>query len=293
MRRCGKRLLPLIITININIMADFFKRFESITSLMTYLDTTPITDTFRGCCHSEYSDSKFYGYESYSEAREKMLNGDKELAKKLRGTAKLDINVPATGTKKRMVTRVVGFMPHVPNFLAGVPNNMVWVEEKKITEPVITIVYNIGCLGSSSGDKVTMVSARIMSAIMSAERKGYRINLYVASAQTEGSQECGFVCKIKDSGQHIDTLKMAVPMISPAMNRRFGFRFRETMKGLKSSWKYGYGSSMGNYTFRAFLDRQNFKYDIAIAYESVKNISNQEELERMFIDAAKAIKQKH
>ena len=274
-------------------MKDFFKRFESVNALVTYLDNAQVTDTFRGHEHSKSSDSSFYGYDSYEQARKMLLNGDKELQKHLRGTAKLDINVPSTATRKKMVTRAVGFMPHVPNFLAGVPNNMVWVEEKKIQEPVITIIYNIGCLGSSSCEQVTMVSARIMSAIMSAERKGYRINLYAASAQTQGSQACGLICKIKDSGQHIDTLKMAVPMISPAMNRRFGFRFRETMNGLNSGWRCGYGSSMDSYEFRDFLDRQNFKYDIAIAYESVKSIRNQEELERMFIDAAKAIKQKH
>lgn len=274
-------------------MADFFKRFENVTSLVTYLDEAQVQPNFLYHQASKSSDASFYGYDSYEQAREMMLNGDRELAKKLRGTAKLDINVPATATKKRMVTRVVGFMPHVPNFLAGVPNNMVWLEEKKVTEPVITIVYNIGCLGTSSSDTVTKVSARIMSAVMSAERKGYRINLYVASAQKHGSQCCGLVCKVKDSGQHIDTLKMAVPMISPAMNRRFGFRFRETMPGLSSGWVGGYGSSMGTYDFQAFLNRQNFKYDIAIAFESVKHIKTQEELEQMFIDASKKIKQIH
>ena len=274
-------------------MKDFFKRFENINEMVSYLDNAEVTDTFRNSEHSKYTDASFYGYNSYEQAREMLLNGDKELQKHLRGTAKLDINVPATTTRKKMVTRVVGFMPHVPNYLAGVPNNMVWVEEKKIHEPIITVVYNIGCLGSNSMEKVTMVSARIMSAIMSAERKGYRINLFVASAQTEGQQACGMLVKIKDSGQHIDTLKMALPMISPAMNRRFGFRFRETMKGLSSGWRCGYGSSMDSYEFRAFLDRQNFKYDIAIAYESVKSIRNQEELERMFVDAANKIKNKH
>ena len=272
---------------------DFFKRFESVNQMVAYLDSTPVTPLFAGAQSSMKNDASFYGYNSYEEARGMLLNGDKELQKKLRGTSKLDINVPAMGTKKKMVTRVAGFMPHVPNFLAGVPNNMIWVEEQKIQQKVITIIYNVGCLGSSSGDEVTKVSARIMSAIMSVERKGYRVNLYAASAQENGSQNCGFICKIKESGQHIDTLKMALPMISPAMNRRFGFRFRETMPGLSSSWKFGYGSSMGTDEFRRFLDRQNFKYDIAIAYESVKSIKNQEELENMFIAATKNIKNKH
>ena len=274
---------------------DYFKKFESVNALVTYLDNAEVQPNFkwRQASTSTY-DPSHYGYNSYEEARNMLLVGDKELQKKLRGTSKLDINVPEnTGIRKRMVTRVSGFAPHVPNFLAGVPNNMLWVEEKKISEPVITIIYNIGCLGGSSGSTVTMVSARIMSAIMSVERKGYRVNLYAASAQDEDDEHCGFIVKIKDSGQHIDTLKMALPMISPAMNRRFGFRFRETMPGLSSSWVGGYGKSMGTENFKKFLDRQGFKYDVALAFESVKHIKNQEQLENIFIESTKQIKQKH
>ena len=274
-------------------MADFFKQFRSINEMVTYLDNAEVTPNFKYHQESNSSDSWFHGYKDYAEAREMILKGDKDLQKKLRGTEKLDINIPATGTKKKMCTGVAGFMPHVPNFLAGVPNNMIFVREQKVAQPVITVVYNIGCLGSSSFDTVLQVSARVMSAIMSAERKGYRINLYVASAQNKGSQNCGMVVKIKDSDQHIDTLKMALPMISPAMNRRFGFRFRETMQGLSSGWVRGYGSSMSTSETQQFLNRQNFKYDVCLAFESIKYIKSVEELEKIFVESTKAIKNNH
>lgn len=276
-------------------MKDFFKKFNSINEMVSYLDNAEVSTTFKGSWLSSQSVGNIAekGYETYAEAREKILHGDALLAKKLRGTEKLDINIPCTGTKKKMCTGVAGFMPHVPNFLAGVPNNMIFVQEKKVKQPIITIVYNIGCLSGSSGELVTKVSARIMSAIMSAERKGYRVNLYVASAQTEWQEACGMLVKIKDSGQHIDTLKMALPMISPAMNRRFGFRFRETMEGLSSGWVGGYGSSMSTGETQRFLDRQGVKYDVCIAFESVKHINSVEELERMFVDAANKTKNKH
>ena len=274
-------------------MADFFKQFRSINEMVSYLDNAEVTPNFKYHQESNSSDSWFHGYKDYAEAREMILKGDKDLQKKLRGTEKLDINIPATGTKKKMCTGVAGFMPHVPNFLAGVPNNMIFVREQKVAQPVITVVYNIGCLGSSSFDTVLQVSARVMSAIMSAERKGYRINLYVASAQNKGSQNCGMVVKIKDSDQHIDTLKMALPMISPAMNRRFGFRFRETMQGLSSGWVRSYGSSMSTSETQNFLNRQNFKYDVCLAFESIKYIKSVEELEKIFVESTKTIKNNH
>ena len=274
---------------------SFFKQFNSINELIRTLDNAKTSKGWGNCLSQYRDDPDEYGYNSYEEARDMILKGDNDLAKQLRGTENLDINIPVTGTRRKMCTRVAGFAPHVPNYIVGVPNDMLWVEEKKASSPVLTIVYNIACLGSSSGSLVTKVSARIMSAIMSAERKGYRINLFVASAQHESdsNEDAGFICKIKDAGQHIDTLKMAVPMISPAMNRRFGFRFRETLEGLSVyDWRYGYGASMKTGQLENWLKHHGFKYDVALAFESVKYISSVEELEKIFVDAANKIKNK-
>ena len=272
---------------------SFVKQFNSINELIRTLDNAKTSKGWGSCLSHDTSDPEHDGYNSYEEARSMILRGDNELAKQLRGTEKLNINIPVTGMRRKICTRVAGFAPHVPNYIVGVPNDMLWVEEKKAKSPVLTIVYNIGCLSGSSGSLVTKVSARIMSAIMSAERKGYRINLFVASAQHESNEDAGFICKIKDAGQHIDTLKMALPMISPAMNRRFGFRFRETLEGLSVyNWRYGYGASMETDKLENWLKHHGFKYDVALAFESVKYISSVEELEKIFVDAANKIKNK-
>ena len=274
---------------------SFFKQFNSINELIRTLDNAKTSEGWGSCSSQSTGDPENDGYDSYEEARSMILRGDNELAKQLRGTEKLNINIPVTGTRRKMCTRVAGFAPHVPNYIVGVPNDMLWVEEKKAKSPVLTIVYNIACLAGSSGSLVTKVSARIMSAIMSAERKGYRINLFVASAQHESgsNEDVGFICKIKDAGQHIDTLKMALPMISPAMNRRFGFRFRETLEGLSVyDWRYGYGASMKTGQLENWLKHHGFKYDVALAFESVKYINSVEELEKIFVDAANKIKNK-
>lgn len=275
---------------------SFFKQFNSINEMVRTLDAAQTSSCWGRCLSHNTGDPEHYGYDSYEEARSMILRGDNELAKQLRGTEKLNINIPVTGTRRKICTRVAGFAPHVPNYIVGVPNDMLWVEEKKAKSQVLTIVYNIGCWGSSSGSLVTKVSARIMSAIMSAERKGYRINLFVASAQNESdsNEDAGFICKIKDAGQHIDTLKMALPMISPAMNRRFGFRFRETLEGLSvRDWRNGYGASMETGQLENWLKHHGFKYDVALAFESVKYISSVEELEKIFVDAANKIKNKY
>ena len=96
--------------------------------------------------------------------------------------------------------------------------------------------------------------------------------------------------KIKDSGQHMDVLKMALPMMSRAMNRRFGFRFRETMTGLKRAWANGYGSSLRGTDFCDFLNDNGVKYDVALSAMDVLKIRTIEELERYFEKQAAALK---
>lgn len=90
----------------------------------------------------------------------------------------------------------------------------------------------------------------------------------------------------------MDTLKMALPMISPAMNRRFGFRYRETVEGLTSSWIGGYGRSLKGDDFNDFLDKNLVKYDIAIAFMDIMKLSSVEELEKFFEKKAAEIKKK-
>lgn len=270
----------------------FFRRFESVNALVAYLDEAQTSEAFQHAHLSSQTvgSSEFYGYDCYDTARTKLLLGDPVLAKAVRMSGSLNMQAPATASRIRLRTAVAGFAPHVPNYLAGVTNNMLFVERQQVVAPVITIIYNTGIAGGIDGDDMEKASARLLSAICSLERKGIRCNLYVASAQEDEGQRCGFIMKIKESGQHMDVLKMALPMMSRAMNRRFGFRFRETMPGLKKSWVGGYGRSMRGSKFTSFLNDNAVKYDVALSAMDVLEISTVEELEQYFKKQAEALK---
>lgn len=258
--------------------ANSFTQYNSIDQMIKHLGT------IKGTEHSNSTyDATWYGSTSYEDAVTRITKGDDELAKKLRGTEKLDIQMPSTGVKKRIVTRVAGFAPHVPNYLAGVPNNMLWVEERKIAKKVITVIYGCNTRYEASADEIAKVSARVVSAIMSLERKGYRINLYASNVAENGNRRCGFITKLKDSGQHIDVLKMAFPLLSASWNRRFGFRYRELC-----GW-HGMGGSVNGGELREFLDKKNVKYDVALSYYDAKDIKTVEELEKMFVENARKL----
>lgn len=260
---------------------ECFKQFGSIADMFKYLDSFGEVTEYNSEA-GDLSNPTWHASTSYDEARSRCIKGDDKLAKMLRGSDKLDIHVPSTGTRKRMMTGVAGFAPHVPNFLAGVPNNMIFVKEQKIQKKVITVMYGCNTLGSVEPDEIAKVSARVLSCIMSMERKGYRINLYAVNAAEQGGVKSGFSVKIKDSGQHIDVLKCAFPMLSAAWNRRFAFRYRE----VASNFSEGMGRSMYGYDLRSFLDKHNIKYDIALNYYDAAKVKTVEELEKLFEKSA-------
>ena len=255
-----------------------FKKYESIDAMVR--DLNRISGGYES---NSTSDPEWYGSTSYDEAVARITKGDDELAKKLKGSEKLDIHIPSAGVKKKIVTRVAGFAPHVPNYLAGVPNNMLWCVEKKINKKVLTVIYGCNTWAYESATEIAHVSARVVSCIMSLERKGYRVQLYASNCATSGRKETGFITKLKDAGQHIDVLKMAFPLLSASWNRRFGFRYREMC-----GW-HSVGSSMDGYALRGYLRRNNVTYDVALSFYDAKNIKTVEELEKLFIDKSSKI----
>lgn len=266
---------------------EVYKKYNSINEFVGALDKYGEPDTWLSS--GDTSDPYWYGTKTYQEAKERVLRGDDELAKQLRGSEKLDISIPTTGTRKKMVTGVVGFMPHVPNYLAGVPNNMIFVREQKIAKKVINVYYGCNTLSDVDADEIAAVSARVMSCVMSMERKGYRINLYAVNCAHKDGKRAGFSVKVKDSGQHIDILKMAFPFLGASWNRRFAFRFRE----LFAPWNTR-GGEMGGSVYgdelREYLDRQRVDYDVAMSFYDARRIRTVEELEKLFINASKNLK---
>ena len=236
-------------------------------------------------------DTYWYASQSYDEAEERAIAGDVELSKMVRAYDKLSVNIPSTCTRmRRMVAAIAGIAPHVPNYIAGVPTNMIRCKkEERIEKKIINVCYanNVRDDGTSVED-VAKVSARVLSCILSLERKGYRVNLYAANAarnnHVNGRPVAGFCVKLKDAGQHLDLAKVAMPLLSAAWNRRFGFRYREACGWTKSS---NMGSTIHGSELRAYLDKNGFKYDVAFGFYDAQRLQTVEELENLFLNSKK------
>lgn len=223
------------------------ERFESITDFYKYLEdgkTQPEFDRY-GEPDSFSNSWSFTGTQNYAEATDLLLHGDPDAKNRIdnSGVKATIRHINRVERQRTTVLAPCGFLPHVPNFLAGRPNNMLAERMTLKRKKVLTVAYNVAALGSASAEDMLNTASNVLSAILRCEAGGVRINLWAVAISGKHGHYAVTAIKIKDSGQHIDVLKMAYPMTHPSMHRRHVFRFREVLPGLPSNFAYGYGST--------------------------------------------------
>lgn len=233
-----------------------FKKFQGTGELSRHLATAIVQEAFKSKAvefgsytenNSEYT--KWAHTNSYEEADNLLLYGCKELQKKIEknGVAQMRLKLNSYQNRRRIVSSIVGFAANVPAYLAGTPNSMINVRTHKVRQKVLTFMYNTSVSASVSAERVIEAAAKVVSAIMIIEAGGVRVNAWAGEAFCCGScPDCLWLCKIKEAGQRMDTLKMAYPLAHPSMLRRQWFRLLETTEGVPSSYVWGYGSVIDN-----------------------------------------------
>lgn len=256
-------------------MKYFTKKFDSVSQYLRYLNTTPTSSLFRGCrLVSQDKDKRFQGTASYQEADDLFRYGDKELWKKVKAkmTEKKVIG-GGTASKQQYFTDVCGFVPHIANYVQGLPNNMI---NKRVvrnkSSKVVSVVYNPSVNYTVSTDAIIETSLKVMDFIAGLESKGYRVNLYTMHSTSQKNERVSSLVRIKSSEDYTDKLKLVYPMVHPSMLRRHFFRFIETCEGLtEKEFTEGYGYPMlSEVDARNLLSEQNIKCDYYFDYYKVK-----------------------
>ena len=101
---------------------DYFKKFDSVGAFRAYLENTPISASYKswGCASHKEGRASWYGTESYQDADELMIYGDKDSAAKMAAAA-VRLRGGSDGSRRAFVDSVAGFTPNVPNYLRGLP----------------------------------------------------------------------------------------------------------------------------------------------------------------------------
>jgi hypothetical protein len=148
--------------------------------------------------------------------------------------------------RRKITTGVVGFVPHVPNAILGLPNSMIHIESEVRKTKAISLVYSITGNAYVRADQFVKSGIAVLSTIHALELRGIRVSLKIMffNARCNDDRTIGTVT-LKDYREHLDLQKLTFPVAHPSMFRRIGFKWLETVPGLTDTdWSSGYGRTM-------------------------------------------------
>lgn len=228
---------------------DYIRKFDSVSSYSRYLSSRGINDVFSNrSLDSNDGDFAFSGTHSFDEAERLMIQGDKEnLSLIKKEIVECKIKSKGTCVKTISYASFVGSMPHIPNYIAGVPKTMIAKKKVIVKSPkVITILYNPSVTWRMKKEQCIKASVKVVNLINEIESKGVRVNLYIANLGRSNKRDkrheiAGQIIRIKAAEEYTNLIKLVYPMVNPSMFRRHFFKFIETGELKDKSWTHGYG----------------------------------------------------
>ena len=199
--------------------------------------------------------SPWSGTNTLEDAENVMLKGYREPLEKMK-KAILSIGQKDNFVKPRTRNDFVGFAPNVPNYLMNVPQTMINRDRIAPKTNTIHLTYSICTASKTTPDDMIKGGINFISLVNSLEKQGYRVKIDVIFSTVSNGTTASVLFTLKQYSQATNLLKLAFPLVHPAMLRRFAFRWLETTPELKEhSFTHGYGTPL-NFVVNDNLDRE-------------------------------------
>lgn len=221
------------------------------------------SDMYKSCTERTRTDMRFRdmpnrkvrkdweGVSSYKEMLKLLRDGYDAATNILKVETERYYKIKSETKRSRTYTDVVGYTPHIPNMLMGVPKTMINSKNYATPQKVIDIYYDQTVNSSITTQQIENNGIEIMKAIYSLEQRGYKVNLYVCQSYCQNN-DCDIVCiKIKDSNKPLDIRRISFPIAHPSFFRVLGFDWYS--KFPLGIWKSGYGRGIG-YDYQDKID---------------------------------------
>lgn len=198
----------------------------------------------RASSSSEDGDYYFSKTRSLEEAYDLMIHGDNELYKQIKDTVKslnIDKILGNVVKKSSLYNSVVGFQPNVPNFLKGIPTDMIAEKQNKKSQKILNIVINVTVSARVRAEDIIKAGAYYYTVIDLLEKSGYRCNVY-SMANFETYSDNGYMLvKVKTDREPFNKEKVAFVIAHPSFLRRINFKWTESCncKGEPTDDSYG------------------------------------------------------
>jgi hypothetical protein len=131
------------------------------------------------------------------------------------------------------------------------------INRERIAPKVNTIhlTYSICSASKTKPEEMIKGGINFISLVNSLEKQGYRVKIDILFTTVSNGVTASVGITLKQYSQATNLLKLAFPLVHPAMLRRFAFKWLETTPELKeTSFIVGYGTPL-NYQVGT-LDRE-------------------------------------
>lgn len=191
---------------------------------------------------SEQGSNEFTMTKNYAESEQLMATGYKDGLNDLKKINGVKITHASNVRKNIPQTGVVGYAPHVPNAIAGIPQSM--IAQKKIEQhaKVVTIVYDGGAHSYVDAERFVKAGRNLLDVVIMLELQGYRVRVDIQDAFCTNKEKAMCRITVKNHRQPINPLKISYLLLHPSFFRRQGFKWLETTPELTNdTFAEGYG----------------------------------------------------
>lgn len=199
--------------------------------------------------------NEFCGGLSWDESMDALRNGLPEICKAMQSDLrKFRENGTITlGNKSVPRNYYYGSKPNVPAALAGKPKSMRQRQRQPKKVKTIRIVYDQCQNANTSAMTLKQSGTSVLCLVYALEKAGYRVKFDLLPFASQSRDECAIsLINLKDFRQPLDLLKLSFPITHPAMFRRFGFTWLETVENL-GPFYIGFGNHIDRDTMIARL----------------------------------------
>lgn len=210
-----------------------YEHFKSLTSLVNTISDRPNNKAYQGVdvpasMRDETNEKKpWSGTHTFQEATDLIKTGFKDPLEKMK-KAIVKIGNTQDRNRPKMKTDFVGFVPHVPNTIMGLPMTMINKEKEVSKNKMIHLIYSFGASSNVTPNDMIKGGINFISLVNSLEKQGYRVKIDVCTTFTESKTLGVMTVNVKEFGQKLNLLKLTFPLVQPAMFRRIAFKWLET-----------------------------------------------------------------
>lgn len=226
----------------------FVDRFEDINVFLRTIKSRPLNDIvfkdYPDGYGSSGSDKNFYMTKNYQESEEIMKIGYKEGLEELK---KAEKNIPVCSKVSKAVptASVIGYTPHVPNAIAGIPCSMISHKQVVMKDKMLSIVYDMTASWREEAKDFVKAGRVLLSFIEMVESRGYRVKLDMMLSACKNKEKSVALVKAKDFRQPVNPLKLSYMMLHPSFLRRQGLKWTETNPDITDrEFRSGHGCAL-------------------------------------------------